>query len=61
MTRPNSGPKENQQLGTVLVFRPGVTQKEAEEALKKLREVLQYEPNLHSFNPEWGGPVWYIP
>jgi len=49
------------QLGTVLVFKPGTTQQEVREALVTLENLLENFPALHSFNPKHGGPVWYIP
>jgi len=49
------------QVGAVLVFKQGVTEEQAKEAIKRLKDVLSYEPNVHSFDPKWGGPVWYIP
>lgn len=55
------------QNGAVLVFKEGITKKQAEEALDKIKEVLDPEywrwemPPVHEFNPDHGGPVWYIP
>lgn len=49
------------QSGTVLVFKQGTNPIEIEEKLKELRDILEYVPTVHTFNPEWGGPVWYIP
>lgn len=65
------------QFGTVLVFRQGVSRAEAENALIRLRGILDpaYLPHVatnetpedriaasvQSFNPDHGGPVWYIP
>lgn len=66
------------QLGTVLVFKQGVSKAEAVEALKKIQSVLaddyhgRYDakagkfvssalPPVNEFNPEHGGPVWYVP
>ena len=67
-------------FGTVLVFKRGVTKREAEEALEKIRDVLtedywidQGNPklengmynhvpfNVHEFDDEMDGPVWYLP
>lgn len=55
------------QYGTVLVFKKTVTKAQAEAALKKIYDVVELdyyvakEPYVNEFNPEWGGPVWYIP
>jgi len=49
------------QAGTVLVFKPGVTQAQAEAALAKLLPLLSSPPRVNMFDPEWGGPVWYVP
>jgi len=49
------------QAGTVLVFKPGVTKRQAEEALRKIESLLESKPYVNTFDPEWGGPVWYIP
>jgi len=56
-------------LGTLLVFKEGTTNEEAIEALEKIKDVLSddyfvdSDPDslIHGFDPEWGGPVWYIP
>jgi hypothetical protein len=60
--------------GTVLVFKSGVSKKQAAQALEKIRDVLQDDyccedwtsdervPFIvHEFDDEMGGPVWYIP
>ena len=52
---------EPEQVGAVLIFKTGVDEHEATAALEKLADVLQYEPRVNTFNPRWGGPVWYIP
>ena len=51
----------NEQLGTVIVFKPEVSEEEAKKALAKLAKLCQYQPSINTFNPEWGGPVWYVP
>jgi hypothetical protein len=54
-------------LGTVLVFKPGVTKAEAEKALDKIASVIATDyyiapkPPINEFNPDHGGPVWYVP
>lgn len=50
-----------EKVGTVLTFKNGVTEEEAAIALEKLYDILDYEPRIHSFDPKWGGPVWYVP
>jgi hypothetical protein len=49
------------QAGTVLTFKPGVSKQEAELALRQIQHLLEHRPSVNMFNPEWGGPVWYIP
>lgn len=53
--------KDREQVGTVLVFKEGVTPDEAARRLALLRDILAYDPHINKFNPDWGGPVWYIP
>ena len=52
---------QNKQAGTVLVFKEGVSKEEAQKALDALKHLLAYTPRVNEFNPDWGGPVWYIP
>ncbi len=49
------------QMGAVLVFKPGVPLIDARAALETLQNLLEVRPCIKSFNPEHGGPVWYIP
>ena len=51
----------DKQVGAVLVFKEGVSEKEAALALQKIKELLAGPPQIASFNPDWGGPVWYVP
>ena len=59
--------KTRTQSGAVLVFREGVTREEAEKAIATLKALLDPTywtrelPKVHEFNPDHGGPVWYIP
>lgn len=62
-------------LGAVVVFKDGVTPEQAEAALltishmieggyKRKREgewVRTPTPTVHSYDPDYGEPVWYIP
>lgn len=55
-------------VGAVLVFKDGVTEEQATNALKMLKDVLDENYWNHiklglvqSFDPNYGGPVWYIP
>jgi hypothetical protein len=82
-------------LGSVIIFKEGVTPEQAEAALESIRDVLdlpeevskpvpagrqfneelqvwkdcvryerqpfQMADKIHSFDPTYGGPVWYIP
>lgn len=47
--------------GVVLEFKSGVSKKEIERILAEIKDRLQYMPTIHEFNPNYGGPVWYIP
>lgn len=57
------------QRGVVLVFKPEVTQAQAQAAVaelaaKGLLDVGYYcggVPHINEFNPDHGGPVWYVP
>lgn len=49
------------QVGVVLVFREGIDADEAQEAIDALDEMLQGQPLVREFDPEYGGPVWYVP
>ena len=67
------------QIGCVLVFKPGVDPNEVIARLKQLADLVDLDyhvmdsaPNvvhtpdgpvtrLHKFNPDHGGPVWYVP
>lgn len=49
------------QAGVVLTFREGVTVEQAETALKMLEGILDHEPRVQTFDPNWGSPVFYIP
>ena len=56
-------------VGAVIEFADGVSKEEAEKALKELvdKGLIDVEGNVekkvhvHEYEPEWGGPVWYIP
>jgi len=58
---------EQPRVGTVLVFKEGMTKEQAERLLTKIRDVIDDEyyvsgmPTVHEFDSKWGGPVWYIP
>ena len=59
---------ESTQTGAVLVFKPGVTKEEAAKRLEALRDIVDLDyyypkgmPRINEFNPEHGGPVWYLP
>jgi len=51
------------QLGAVLVFKPGTTIEKAKKALLKLddADLLESLPNIETFDPRYGGPVFYVP
>ncbi len=54
---------EKTQLGMVMVFKMGTTKAQIEKALalKGMKEILDYPPRINEFNPDWGGPVFYVP
>jgi hypothetical protein len=53
--------------GAVLVFKKGTSKKQAEAALRRVKDVI--DPNYYAdparlvneFEDDHGGPVWYIP
>lgn len=55
--------------GAVIIFNPGVLREEAERTLRDLEargiidgsQWVGGKTPVHGFNPEHGGPVWYIP
>jgi hypothetical protein len=49
------------QAGAVIIFKPGVSKNEASLALRQIQHLLDHPPSINMFNPEWGGPVWYVP
>ena len=49
------------QVGTVIVFKEGVTKEQALKALIPLRDLLACGPQVRMFDPELGWPVFYIP
>jgi hypothetical protein len=53
--------KQTEQAGVLLVFKEGVSAEEAQKALEALRALLDYQPRVQTFNPDWGYPVFYIP
>jgi len=56
--------KDKMRYGAVLVFKEDVPKEQAEAVLKSLSAILDchpLSPLVHSFDPRFGGPVWYIP
>ena len=61
-------PKYNPtKVGAVIVFKDGTTEEQASDALEKLRDVLDENywnkcklGTVQSFDPNYGGPVWYV-
>lgn len=49
------------QLGSVLIFKPGVEIGDVKERLQQLADILEYVPRVNEFDPAWGSPVWYVP
>ncbi len=58
MTFQDSG---NRQKGCVLVFKPGTSDQKIAYALARMEKILDYQPRVNEFNPDWGGPAWYLP
>ena len=49
-------------FGAVIVFKEGMTRAQAELIVDTLaRKGLISETRPRAFDPNWGGPVWYIP
>lgn len=51
------------QLGAVITFPKGTTLEEAQDILKSLYKGgdIDHVPLVNQFNPDHGGPVWYVP
>ena len=45
----------------VVVFQDGVSEREAIALLATLKDKIKGEPNVQSYEDEYGGPVFYIP
>jgi hypothetical protein len=60
VTLPNPATPEVQ-VGCVLVFAKGMTKADAEKVLASIEEHLDHTPSVEEFDPNVGGPVWYIP
>lgn len=74
MKRPGPPPAKmlvrpsNEQYGSVVVFKKGTTQEQARAALAKIQDVIDQDyqypkglPRIEGFNPDRGGPVFYVP
>lgn len=48
-------------VGAVIVFKRGTSQAEANKVLELMGAKLIERAEAHTFNPDHGGPVWYIP
>jgi len=61
--------KQRTKVGAVLTFPEGLTEKQVREFLSELQGELEkdgskfvYESiQTGTYNPEWGGPVFYVP
>jgi hypothetical protein len=54
-------PRDSSKLtGAVLVFRAGINKDDARVLLSQLNGSLE-SSEIREFDPQWGGPVWYIP
>lgn len=65
----------NERTGTVIVFKDGVSVDEAAHALSTIKNFIDFRMStidtgnewsnlqrmIREFDPEWGGPTWYIP
>lgn len=59
----------NKKLGTVLVFADNISPDQAREILRRMmssgfldpKYYVSGLPQVHEFDPDLGGPVWYIP
>jgi len=54
------------QVGAVVIFPKGMTEREVKEALLKFGGTLPPKQRIESiqtgsFDPEWGSPVFYVP
>lgn len=59
--------------GALIVFKPGMTAEDAEAILGNIASVIDFDyyvgnsdeeklsNMVHTYDPEWGGPVWYLP
>jgi hypothetical protein len=61
--------------GTLITFKPGTTRAEAAATLDMIRRFAsvensawvdgagrqRYSPDVHEYDDDHGGPVWYIP
>ena len=59
-------PKEKTQVGVVLTFPQSMDKAEVNQMLAKWNATLPKEKRIESiqtgeFNPDWGGPVFYVP
>ncbi len=61
--------KTAKQCGAVITWKPGISKEQAEAELQLLMRYLsdgtkhqnKHHGTVHEFNPEHGGPVWYVP
>ncbi len=64
----------SERIGTVIVFKEGVTEGEAAEILMSIQDKIEIHcfpkttntyraarEMVRTFDDEYGGPVWYIP
>jgi hypothetical protein len=53
--------------GAVIVFKEGMSDEDCRKALKRIADVLDdnvyanRNSSIREFEPQYGGPVWYIP
>lgn len=55
-------------IGAIVVFKSGVTEEQAREALRKIKDLVDptyyvgFEaPPINVYDDRFGGPTWYIP
>lgn len=53
----------SEKYGIVIVFQDDVSKEQIKEAILwlKSQEIVESTSGIQSFNPDHGGPVWYVP
>ena len=53
-------PRAPKQVGAVITFPEGVTEADVRLALQHLSVEIE-GATISTYNPQYGGPVWYVP